>query len=48
MAGAASGSSYIAPNGDTQVRDCAEARQLRLPQCRPVTGPSAEPNTKTG
>lgn len=39
---------YIAPNGDTQVRDCAEARQLRLPQCRPVTGPGAQPNSKAG
>jgi hypothetical protein len=27
---------FIAPNGDTQVRDCADAAQLRLPQCRPV------------
>ncbi|HEX8639966.1 MAG TPA: hypothetical protein VF704_02305 [Allosphingosinicella sp.] len=34
---------YIAPNGDTQVRDCAEADQLDLPQCRPVTGPGAPP-----
>lgn len=34
---------YIAPNGDTQVRDCEDARQLGLPQCRPVTGPGAQP-----
>ena len=32
---------FIAPNGDTQVRNCEEARQLGLPQCRPVTGPGA-------
>ena len=32
---------FIAPNGDTQVRDCSEARQLNLPQCRPVSGPGA-------
>ncbi len=29
---------FIAPNGDTQVRECTEMRQLELPQCRPVTG----------
>ena len=34
---------FIAPNGDTQVRQCTEMRQLGLPQCRPVTGPGAEP-----
>ena len=27
---------FIAPNGDTQVRNCADMHQLRLPQCRPV------------
>ena len=32
---------FIAPNGDTQVRECEHARQLNLPQCRPVTGPGA-------
>jgi hypothetical protein len=32
---------FIAPNGDTQVRDCAQSRQLDLPQCRPVAGPGA-------
>jgi len=32
---------FIAPNGDTQVRECEHARQLSLPQCRPVTGPGA-------
>ena len=30
---------FIAPNEDTQVRNCADARQLRLPQCRPVEPP---------
>ncbi len=34
---------YIAPNGDTQLSPCPEARQLGLPQCRPVTGPGAPP-----
>ncbi len=29
---------FIAPNGDTQVRECTEMRQLELPLCRPVTG----------
>ena len=29
---------FIAPNGDTQVRQCTEMRQLELPQCRPLTG----------
>ena len=28
---------FIAPNGDTQIRDCQQMRQLGLPQCRPVT-----------
>lgn len=32
---------FIAPNGDTQVRECEHARQLQLPQCRPVAGPGA-------
>lgn len=30
---------FIAPNRDTQVRNCADARELGLPQCRPLTGP---------
>ena len=34
---------FIAPNGDTQVRDCADARELDLPQCRPVAGTEATP-----
>ena len=29
---------FIAPNGDTQVRECGQMRQLDLPQCRPLTG----------
>ena len=29
---------FIAPNGDTQVRECSQMRQLDLPQCRPLTG----------
>ena len=32
---------FIAPNGDTQVRQCTEMRQLELPQCQPVTGARA-------
>lgn len=26
---------FIAPNGDVQVRDCADAAQLKLPVCSP-------------
>lgn len=37
---------FIAPNGDTQVRECEHMAQLQLPQCRPVTGPGAPPVTK--
>ena len=37
---------FIAPNGDTQVRECEHMDQLGLPQCRPVTGPGAPPATK--
>jgi hypothetical protein len=29
---------FIAPNGDTQVRECTEMRVLELPQCQPLTG----------
>ena len=39
---------FIAANGDTQVRECQHARQLGLPQCRPVAGPGAPPATKGG
>lgn len=34
---------FIAPNGDTQVRDCADARELDLPQCRPIAAAEAPP-----
>ena len=34
---------FIAPNGDTQVRQCTEMRQLGLPQCRPVTDSGTAP-----
>jgi len=30
---------YIAPNGDVQVRDCAEAGQLELPRCEGLPPP---------
>jgi len=35
---------FIAPNGDTQVRDCAQMAQLQLPQCRPVEPAPASEN----
>ncbi len=35
---------FVAPNGDTQVRDCAQARALRIPQCRPVMPMPPDPN----
>ena len=35
---------FVAPNGDTQVRDCTQASALRIPQCRPVTPMPADPN----
>ena len=35
---------FIAPNGDTQVRDCADMYRLSLPQCRPVTAAPPEEN----
>ena len=38
---------FIAANGDTQVRECRHARQLALPQCRPIAGPGA-PSAKGG
>ena len=34
---------FIAPNGDTQVRECTDMLELGLPQCRPITGPGAPP-----
>jgi hypothetical protein len=39
---------FIAPNGDTQVRECENMAQLGLPQCRPVTGPGAPPPATKG
>lgn len=33
---------FIAPTGDVQVRDCAEAGQLALPRCEPL--PPAVPD----
>jgi hypothetical protein len=38
---------FIAPNGDTQVRECTEMRQLGLPQCRPVTALPPQPQTES-
>ena len=38
---------FIAPNGDTQVRECEHMAQLELPQCHPVTGPGAPPPATT-
>ena len=34
---------FIAPNGDVQVRPCADAATLHLPACRPLPPPVAEP-----
>ena len=39
---------FIAPNGDTQVRQCTEMRQLGLPECRPIAAPSATPPPSEG
>jgi hypothetical protein len=39
---------FIAPTEDLQVRDCAENRQLGLPQCRPVPPLPADPNAPPG
>ena len=35
---------YIAPNADVQVRDCTDARQLHLPQCRPLPASAELPS----
>lgn len=35
---------FVAPNGDTQVRDCREAPQLRIPRCQPVAPMPTDPN----
>src|SRR3569623_1154886 len=34
---------FIAPNGDAQVRSCADAATLHLPACRPLPPPVPEP-----
>ena len=34
---------FIAPNGDVQVRSCADAATLRLPACRSLPPPVPEP-----
>ena len=31
---------FVAPNGDTQLRPCADLAQLNLPVCRPLTPPA--------
>ena len=33
---------YLAPNGDVQVRDCADTGELSLPRCQPL--PPAQPD----
>ena len=33
---------YIAPNGDVQVSACKDARELGLPECKPVGAASAQ------
>jgi len=35
---------YIAPNGDVQVRDCAQAGQLELPRCEGLPPPTPTEN----
>lgn len=35
---------YIAPNGDVQVRDCAQAGQLELPRCEGLPPPAPSRN----
>jgi hypothetical protein len=34
---------FIAPNGDVQVRACADAATLKLPACRPLPPAPPEP-----
>ena len=36
---------FIAPNGDVQARDCAQAGELALPRCEPL--PPAVPETES-
>lgn len=37
---------YIAPNGDVQVSDCKDARELGLPECRAAPGQAGEASEK--
>ncbi|HEX5181735.1 MAG TPA: hypothetical protein VFW19_01160 [Allosphingosinicella sp.] len=37
---------FIAPNGDVQVRACADAATLQLPACKPLPAAEAEPAAK--
>jgi hypothetical protein len=37
---------FIAPNGDVQVRPCADAAALHLPACKPLPAATAEPAAK--
>lgn len=42
---------FIAPNGDVQVRDCADAGQLSLPRCEdppPAVPDSSAPTVREG
>lgn len=34
---------FLAPNGDVQVRNCADAEQLQLPACKALPPPVADP-----
>ena len=36
---------FIAPNGDVQVRPCADAAAIGVPACRPLPPPVPEPVT---
>jgi hypothetical protein len=38
---------FIAPNGDVQVRDCAQAGQLQLPRCEGLPPPVPVPDPFT-
>ncbi|HEY1606287.1 MAG TPA: hypothetical protein VGF77_11905 [Allosphingosinicella sp.] len=37
---------FIAPNGDVQVRPCADAAALKLPACKPLPAAAAGPEAK--
>jgi hypothetical protein len=41
---------FVAPNGDIQVRDCADAGRLSLPRCEPLPPPvpDEQPTFKQG